>query len=155
VATDLVERAFRDTYGIEMKDVFASEDLAVGTFRYAVSTTIPQMTQVRWEKKRDEIEKLVPNVQRNAFVYTYTRAQYEREFGTSTGGPDCSRASSLGRSRAAEDRTVQAAGIQDAVAGGRTPVYREFKAARERYRRLLQSVRGEPPRSAQHRLRYR
>jgi hypothetical protein len=82
VSTDLLERAFRDTYGIEMKDVFASEDLAIGTFRYAVGTTIPQMTQVAWEKKRDEIEKLSPNVQRSAFVYTYTRAQYNRDFGT-------------------------------------------------------------------------
>ena len=63
MATDLVERAFRDIYRIEMKDVFISEDLAVGTFRYAVSKTIPQMTQVAWEKKRDEIEKLTPCVQ--------------------------------------------------------------------------------------------
>jgi hypothetical protein len=82
VSKDLLERAFRDTYGIEMKDVFKSEDLAVGTFRYAVGTTIPQMTQVAWEKKRDEIEKLSPHVQRSAFVYAYTRLQYEKDYGT-------------------------------------------------------------------------
>ncbi|PYR70281.1 MAG: hypothetical protein DMF88_03330 [Acidobacteria bacterium] len=68
VANDLVERAFHETYGLEMKDVFASEDLAIGTFRYAVSKTIPQMTQVAWEKERDKIEKLAPNVQQSAFV---------------------------------------------------------------------------------------
>jgi hypothetical protein len=76
VATELIERAFHETYGLEMKDVFASEDLAVGTFRYAVGKTIPQMTQVAWEKKRDEIEKLSPHVQRSAFVYTLTRQAY-------------------------------------------------------------------------------
>jgi hypothetical protein len=26
----LLERAFRDTYGMEMKDIFGSEDLALG-----------------------------------------------------------------------------------------------------------------------------
>jgi Zinc dependent phospholipase C len=81
VATDLLERAFRETYGLEMKDLFASEDLAVGTFRYAVSTAIPQMTQVAWEKKRGEIEKVSPDLQRSAFVYTYTRQQYDTDFG--------------------------------------------------------------------------
>jgi hypothetical protein len=81
VATDLLERAFRETYGLDMKDVFASEDLAIGTFRYAVGTVIPQMTQVAWEKKRDEIEKVSPSVQRSAFVYTYTRQQYDTDFG--------------------------------------------------------------------------
>jgi hypothetical protein len=81
VATDLLERAFRETYGLDMKDLFTSEDLAVGTFRYAVGTAIPQMTQVAWEKKRDEIEKVSPSVQRSAFVYTYTRQQYDTDFG--------------------------------------------------------------------------
>src|SRR5262249_26767776 len=82
VSKPLLERAFRETYGIEMKDVFATEDLAIGTFRYAVGTMIPQMTQVAWEKKRDEIEKLSPHVEQSAFVYTYTRQQYEKDFGT-------------------------------------------------------------------------
>jgi hypothetical protein len=143
VATDLVERAFHDTYGIEMKDVFASEDLAVGTFRYAVSTTIPQMTQVAWEKKRDEIEKLVPKVQRNAFVYTYTRAQYEREFGTTYQRPGL-----FARFFVWVVRVLPKVGPFKPLAF-KTPspeaerLFTEsFKTARERYRALLQNVRG-------------
>src|SRR5258705_9143653 len=81
VAADLLERAFHDTYGLEMKDVFASEDLGIGTCRYSVGTLIPQITRVAWEKKGSDIEKLRPNVERSAFVYTYTRQQYEKEFG--------------------------------------------------------------------------
>ena len=81
VATDLLERAFHDTYGVEMKDVFISEDLAIGSFRYAVGTLIPQITRVAWEKKRTDIEKLRPSVQRSAFVFNYTRKQYEEDFG--------------------------------------------------------------------------
>jgi len=143
VATDLVERAFRDTYGLEMKDLFASEDLAVGTFRYAVSTTIPQMTQVAWEKKRDEIEKLVPHVQRSAFIYTYTRAQYEREFGTTYKRPGL-----FARFFVWVVRVLPKVGPFKPLAF-KTPspeserLFTEsFKSARERYRALLQSVRG-------------
>jgi hypothetical protein len=78
----LVERAFRGTYGLRMKEIFASEDLAIGTFRYAISAAIPLMTQVAWELKHHELEKLAPNVQRNAFVYVYAPHQYEEDFGT-------------------------------------------------------------------------
>jgi zinc dependent phospholipase C len=81
VPTGLLERAFRDTYGLEMKDVFVSEDVAIGTFRYAVGSLIPEVTQVAWEKHRDEIERVSPGVQQSAFVYTYTRQQYEKDFG--------------------------------------------------------------------------
>jgi hypothetical protein len=142
VATDLVERAFRNTYGIEMKDLFASEDLAVGTFRYAVGTTIPQMTQVAWEKKRDEIEKLVPNVQRSAFVYTYTRAQYEHDFGTTYRRPGL-----FARFFVWVVRLLPKVGPFRPLAF-KTPspeaerLFTEsFKEARERYRAVLQSVR--------------
>jgi hypothetical protein len=143
VATDLVERAFHDTYGIEMKDVFASEDLAIGTFRYAVSTTIPQMTQVAWEKKRDEIEKLIPKVQRNAFIYTYTRAQYEREFGATYQRPGV-----FARFFVWVVRVLPKVGPFKPLAF-KTPSPEaerlftdSFKTARERYRAALQSIRG-------------
>ena len=36
VAKPLLERAFSETYGIEMKDIFFNEDLAIGTYRHAV-----------------------------------------------------------------------------------------------------------------------
>jgi Zinc dependent phospholipase C len=143
VATDLIERAFHDTYGIEMKDVFVSEDLAVGTFRYAVSKTIPQMTQVAWEKKRDEIETLTPKVQRNAFVYTYTRQQYESEFGKTYHRPGL-----FARVFVWVVRVMPKVGPLKTLAF-KTPSPEaerlftdSFKTARERYRALLQNVRA-------------
>ena len=69
VAKPALERAFRDTYGIEMKDVFFNEDLAIATYRHAVATTIPEMTKVAWSKKRDEIMKVTPGMQRKTFVF--------------------------------------------------------------------------------------
>jgi hypothetical protein len=69
VAKPLLERAFSETYGIEMKEIFFNEDLAIGTYRHAVGTTIPEMTKVAWGKKQNEIRKVLPGAQRKTFVY--------------------------------------------------------------------------------------
>jgi hypothetical protein len=82
VAKPLLERAFRETYGLEMNDLFLDEDLTIGTYRYAVSHAIPQMTQVAWHDKHDEIDKLRPGVQQNQFVFNLSRRDYEQAFGT-------------------------------------------------------------------------
>jgi hypothetical protein len=82
VAKPVLERAFTDTYALTLDDLFANVDLAIGTYRYAVSRTIPEMTRVAWEDKQDEIRKVVPQVNREAFVYSLTRQQYEQAFGT-------------------------------------------------------------------------
>jgi hypothetical protein len=81
VAKPLLERAFSETYGIQMKDVFLNEDLAIGSYRHAVATTIPEMTKVAWSKKRDEIRKVIPGVQKKTFVFNLRRGQYDKEFG--------------------------------------------------------------------------
>lgn len=82
VSKPLLERAFHDVYGLEMKDLFVSEDLAIGTFRHAVATTIPQATRIAWDQKRDQIQKVTPGVLREQFVLTLPRGQYERQYGT-------------------------------------------------------------------------
>src|SRR5579862_5201910 len=51
VAKPLLERAFLDTYGMKMTDIFASLDLALGSFRYSVGSIIPGMTRVAWQLK--------------------------------------------------------------------------------------------------------
>ena len=81
VAKPLLERTFRKTYGLEMKDVFVDEDLAIGTYRFAVSQAIPNATKVAWRDKRDEIEKVTPGIERQKFVFNMSRQEYERQFG--------------------------------------------------------------------------
>jgi len=51
VSKPVLERAFVATYGMEMKDVFGNLDLALGSFRYSVSSIIPGMTKVAWQLK--------------------------------------------------------------------------------------------------------
>jgi hypothetical protein len=81
VSRPVLERAFVKTYGIPLEDVFLSLDLAFGTFRFSVSSVIPQMTKVAWAAKEDEIVKAAPGVTRDKFVYTMSRASFEREWG--------------------------------------------------------------------------
>lgn len=81
VSKPVLERAFKRTYALELKDVFANLDLAIGSFRRAVSTVIPQMTQVAWETKKDQIEKGAPGITREKFVYQLSREDYEKEWG--------------------------------------------------------------------------
>ena len=40
-----MQRAFHDTYSLEMTDIFADLDLALRTYRHAVSTIIPTLTR--------------------------------------------------------------------------------------------------------------
>jgi hypothetical protein len=82
VAKPVLERAFRATYGLEMKDVFGDEDLAISTYRRSVSQLIPELTRAAWKSKKDDIARLMPGVEQRAFIYIYTRRQYEKEFGT-------------------------------------------------------------------------
>ena len=42
VANDLLAKAFQETYGLELKQLFPNYDTTIGTFRYAVSTLIPK-----------------------------------------------------------------------------------------------------------------
>jgi hypothetical protein len=82
VAKPVLERAFAATYGIEMKDVFMSEDLAIGSYRHAVSETIPEITRIAWRDKREEIEKLNPGAAQEKFVFNLSRQEYDKAYGT-------------------------------------------------------------------------
>src|SRR5712671_2073102 len=57
ISKPVLERAFQDTYGIPLSDVISDEDLAIGTFRRAVSKVIPRMVQVTLMTHRAELVK--------------------------------------------------------------------------------------------------
>ena len=81
VAEPLLERTFLEVYALEMGDLFLDRSLAVGTFRHAVGSTIPEMTKAAWKHKREEIEQLKPGITENAFVFNLPRREYEKKFG--------------------------------------------------------------------------
>lgn len=82
VATPVLERAFRETYGLELRDVFNDVDLAIGTYRHAASKVIPDVTRVAWREKHKAILAATPDVAEANVVFTMTPADYDREYGT-------------------------------------------------------------------------
>ena len=81
VAKPLLERAFRKTYGIELKDVFLNLDLSIGSFRRSISGIIPEMTNVALLLKKEEMVKEDPSFAKKKFLYNLKRSDFEREWG--------------------------------------------------------------------------
>ncbi len=82
VAKPVLERAFESTYGIRMDDVFLTEDLAIGSYRHAISETIPEITRIAWRDKREEIQRLNPGAAQEKFVFNLSRQEYDKAYGT-------------------------------------------------------------------------
>jgi hypothetical protein len=80
VSKPALERAFEQTYGIPLKDISKSLDLALGTYRHTVSGLLPQMTNVAWQAKKKDLMKADPGLSKRRFVYALSRASYEREW---------------------------------------------------------------------------
>jgi hypothetical protein len=81
VSREVLERAFAQTYGLELKDQFVSLDLAIGTYRRTVSTLIPDLTRAAWNMKKGEIQKAQPGLSRRTFQYRIRRAAYHQAWG--------------------------------------------------------------------------
>jgi len=81
VSKSLLERVFPVVYGVELKDVLTHEDLAVGSYRFAVSRLIPQMTQVALQTHKKDLMRETPNFAKRRFLYRLSRSNYEKEWG--------------------------------------------------------------------------
>ncbi len=81
VSKPVLQRAMLKTYGLSLEDTLGSVDLAVGTFRRAVSRTIPQLTRVALIAYKLELVKETPNFSEKKFLYNLSRTQYEKEWG--------------------------------------------------------------------------
>ncbi|MGA9899227.1 MAG: zinc dependent phospholipase C family protein [Terriglobales bacterium] len=81
VSKPLLERVFPVVYGVELKDVLTHEDLAVGSYRFAVSRLIPQMTQVALQTHKKDLMRETPDFAKQKFLYRLSRSDYERDWG--------------------------------------------------------------------------
>src|ERR1700730_9155483 len=81
VSKPLLERTFPIVYGVELKDVLAHEDLAVGSYRFAVSRLIPQMTQIALRTHKKDMMKEKPDFAKKDFLHWLAPSEYEREWG--------------------------------------------------------------------------
>jgi hypothetical protein len=81
VSKSLLERVFPVVYGVELKDVLTHEDMAVGSYRFAVSRMIPEMTQVALQTHKKDLMRETPNFAKRKFLYRLSRSDYERQWG--------------------------------------------------------------------------
>jgi hypothetical protein len=81
VAAPLLERAFQETYGLELRSVLKDEPRVINSYRHDVSSLIPKATRVAWKLKQDDIQKDLTGITRQKFLYNISRASYERQWG--------------------------------------------------------------------------
>lgn len=81
VSKSLLERVFPVVYGVELKNVLTHEDLAVGSYRFAVSRLIPQMTNVALQTHKKDLMREKPDFAKQKFLYRLSRSDYERQWG--------------------------------------------------------------------------
>jgi hypothetical protein len=81
VSKPLLERTFPIVYGIELKEILTHQDLAIGSYRFAVSRTIPEMTRVALRTHQKDMMKETPDFAKEKFLYRLKRSDYEKEWG--------------------------------------------------------------------------
>ena len=81
VSKSLLERVFPVVYGMPLKDVLTHEDMAVGSYRFAVSRMIPRMTQVALQTHKKDLMHETPDFAKRKFLYRLSRSDYEKQWG--------------------------------------------------------------------------
>jgi hypothetical protein len=81
VAKPLLDRAFEETYGLNLGELTQHEEKAINSYRHDVSTVIPRAVKVAWAVKEDDIKKDQPGITRKKFLYNLSRASFEKRWG--------------------------------------------------------------------------
>jgi len=81
VAPRLLEQAFHETYGLDLKKVLVDENRALNSYRKAVSNLLPKATRIAWHLKKDEIQADEPGITKRKFLYNLKRSNFEQEWG--------------------------------------------------------------------------
>ena len=126
VSKPLLERVFPVVYGVELKDVLAHEDLAIGSYRYSVSRLIPEMTQVALRTHKKDMMRETPGFAKTKFLYRISRSDYEKEWGKEYPKPGFGTRCAVGPlAFHPEGRPVQGHGVQQSHSANRGNVFQE------------------------------
>ncbi|RYY10824.1 MAG: hypothetical protein EOO36_19960, partial [Cytophagaceae bacterium] len=77
VSEKLLEQAFAETYGLEMKQLMFSTDLAFGSYRFAVRNLIPLASRAAWRANRHELRKVNRRIRRRDYIYKESKDEFE------------------------------------------------------------------------------
>jgi hypothetical protein len=81
VSVPLLEQAFQETYGLDLKTVLTDEEKVLGSYRHDVSHLLPEATRVAWSLKKNDIERDQPGITRRKFLYNLSHASYKKNWG--------------------------------------------------------------------------
>lgn len=81
VSKPVLERAFQQTYGLELGQVILNVDLSVATFRFAVNQLLPATARAAWHSQRKAIRELSPRARRRDYLYKSDPRAFREEFG--------------------------------------------------------------------------
>jgi hypothetical protein len=81
VSKSLLERVFPIVYGLELKDALPRTDLAIGTYRFAISRLIPELIKVALKTHKKDMMVEKPTAARKKFLYRLSRSEYEKDWG--------------------------------------------------------------------------
>jgi hypothetical protein len=77
----LLQKAFAQTYGLDINKLFGNFKKATARFRWAVVNLLPFVTKAAWATKRSDIRKLQPTATGRNFIYRMHRRNYKHQFG--------------------------------------------------------------------------
>jgi hypothetical protein len=146
VSAPLLEQAFQETYGLDLKSVLSNEDKVLGSYRYDVSRLLPKATRVAWSLKKGDIQKDQPGITRRKFLYNLSRASYQKNWGRQYQKPSFGEEflaflvrilPKIGPLKVLELKTPTPAAEQMFEAS--------FNASLDRYKQLLSQVDGGEP----------
>jgi hypothetical protein len=81
IAQSLLQRAFMETYGLDVNELFGNFPRAVARFRWTVINLLPFFTKAAWANKKGDIRKLEPTATSRSFIYRMRRKNYSHQFG--------------------------------------------------------------------------
>jgi hypothetical protein len=83
VDTSILSRAFLETYGLNINDVFKKRfSLAVESFRWVVANIFPVITRAAWASRRSDIIKKDSTATGRNFRNKMRQREYDKQFGT-------------------------------------------------------------------------
>src|SRR5450755_1597021 len=146
VSTPLLEQAFQETYGLDLKSVLPDEDNVIGSYRHDVSQLLPKATRIAWSLKKDDITKDQPGMTKKKFLYNLSRASYQKNWGSQYQPPTSGEKFLAFLARLLPKiGPLKALQLKTPTPETERMLEASFNASLDRYKKLLGQVNAEQP----------
>lgn len=78
VPKPLLNRAFRDTYGLKLGNRFRFEGMSLWLYKLTASEIIPDLSQILWQQEKKKLFRVNPQIVTARFAYRLSPQNYER-----------------------------------------------------------------------------